>query len=92
MPGAKGEGRPSTRTFMKIGKVAITRPDSLNWAVETAEKTTYHVSLPNAVRRAVEAAAESRAHDAQDWLREYRIITGNLEKTLEKALKSWERS
>jgi len=89
MPGVKGEGRPKTRVFMKLGKVTITRPDSLNWAVETQERTTYHVSLPLAIRKAVESAAESRSRDAQEWLAEYQEITAKLEVTLHRALRNW---
>ena len=91
MPGAKGEGRPATRTFMKLGRVSVTRPDSLNWAVEhgDTDKTTYHVTLPRAIQKAVEAAAESRSRDAQEWLAEYKEITAKLEVTLHRALRNW---
>lgn len=88
MPGAKG--RPANRTFMKLGKVKVTRPDSLNWTVETPEKTTYHTNLPYAIRRAAEAAAESRSTDAQEWLVEYAKIEGRMVAAIGRALKGWE--
>lgn len=87
----KGQGRPKSQEFMKIGKVKVNRLDALNWTVETGEKQHFYSELPTAIRKAVEAAADARSTNAQDWLREYRLITGSLEKTLEKALKSWGR-
>jgi hypothetical protein len=73
-----GRGRPKSTTFMKLGKVGVTRPDSMNWAVEEGEHAHFYSTLPSAIRHAVEAAAESRAKDAREWLAEYERITKKL--------------
>lgn len=84
------KGRPQVRPFMKIGAVSITRPDNLNWAIEQkGHDTLYYSRLPAAIKRAAQVAAESRAHDAQEWLQEYDRITGKLETTIRHALKQW---
>ena len=82
-------GRPDKRVFMRVGKAAVMRPDNLNWSVEVDDQTSYHTTLPKAIRRAVEVAAENKARDAQEWLENYAHITGNLERKLAQAMKAW---
>lgn len=64
--------------FLKIGKMTITRADSLNWVVSGDERETFHPSLASAMLTLATRVPDSKAKDITGWLKEYGNITAKL--------------